>query len=145
MITNKLKELAELRKELSQQKIDLDIYQSELEKTPQYQYLVAQKLICNTQSSEIEQLEKEIRELAVAQFDGQNKKPFKGIEIKEFSVVKVLDEKKALIWASQNAPSILKLDQAKFKKAVENLELDFVEKGVEYKGQIASDLSEYLK
>lgn len=90
-------------------------------------------------------LANEIREVAVQTFDGTNKKPIYGIEIKEFSVIKVLDEKKALIWASQNAPSILKLDQAKFKKAVENLELDFIEKGVEYRGQIASDLSEYLK
>lgn len=144
-ITDKLKELAGKRDVLERCKNDVLYWKQELEKTSEW--IVFQKTLDLQKrfSIEMEELEKEIRDIAVQIFDGQNKKPVHGIEIKEFSVIKVLDEKKALIWASQNAPSILKLDQTKFKKAVENLELDFVEKSVEYRGQIASDLSEYLK
>jgi len=144
-ITDKLKQLAGTRKTKEAAQKSLEKMKELLEDTDEWKsYKYAQDWL-RRMSEQQEEEEKEIRELAVAQFDGKNKKPFIGIEIKEFSVIKVLDEKKTLIWASQNAPSILKLDQTKFKKAVENLELDFVEKNVEYRGQIASDLSEYLK
>lgn len=145
MITDKLKELAQYRSDAQSQKGLVEKLQKKLELTEEWISLQEEKEQLKGLSVVVEQLEEEVRDLAHSLFDGQNKKPFIGIEIKEFSVVKVLDEKRALVWASQNAPSILKLDQTKFKKAVENLELDFVEKGVEYRVQIASDLSEYLK
>lgn len=144
-IIDKLTELAKVRDDIAEYKAISDISKIALEGT--HEWIVYQNNLNNVRGLEQQEsiLANEVREISVQIFDGTNKKPVHGIEIKEFSVIKVLDEKKALIWASQNAPSILKLDQAKFKKAVENLELDFVEKGVEYRGQIASDLSEYLK
>lgn len=144
----KLGQLARTRLAKIAAQKSLDECKELLEDTDEWKSVEDAKEWLNRMSEQQELEEKEIRILSNLHFSNDetaNKKPFKGIEIKEFSIIKVLDEKKALIWASQNAPSILKLDQTKFKKAVENLELDFVEKGVEYRTQIASDLSEYLK
>lgn len=147
-IEEKLKELATRRQDLETTKKELESKKIDLQLTPEWLAVERFTRCVNEDKEAIEALEVEIKlqgTMAFLENPTLGRKPVKGIEVKEFSIIKVLDEKKALIWASQNAPSILKLDQTKFKKAVENLELDFVEKGVEYRTQIASDLSEYLK
>ena len=100
--------------------------------------------------AEVAQLEQTIKSQAYLEWlqlpdHAENKHPFPGIDVKRFEIVKVIDEKKALAWAVQNMPSALKLNTSTLEKGVKALELDFIEKGEEFRVQIASNLDEYLK
>lgn len=96
-------------------------------------------------SNLVDSLKALIREQALREFEETgDKTPVKGVQIKSFSIVSVTDDKTAKKWAAENAPLLLSLDLNKFRKAVENLDLPFVVKGVEHRAEIASDLSMYL-
>jgi len=143
-LQEKLKKLAKMRIIMNDSKESQKHWQQEVEKTNEFFMLKETNEFIKNTGSEIDILEKEIKEESVLIFDGVNRNPFPGIQIKEFHPVSILNMVQAFQWASQNAPSTLKLDETKFKKAVENLELTFIEKKTEYRGQIDSDLSALL-
>ena len=96
------------------------------------------------QAAFVDGMENEIRSIVIHDYDG-DKHPYPGVEIKTFTVITVTDQKAAVKWAGENAPACVKLDEVKFKKVAEALDLPFVSKSTENRVQIASDLSYYLK
>ena len=143
-LQEKLKKLAKMRIIMNDSKESQKHWQHAYANNQQIFMLKETNEFIKNTGSEIDMLEKEIKEESVLIFDGVNRNPFPGIQIKEFHPVSILNMVQAFQWASQNAPFTLKLDEIKFKKAVENLELIFIEKKTEYRGQIDSDLSVLL-
>jgi len=74
----------------------------------------------------------------------KNKKPHDGVQLKEFTVVRILDENAAKEWAATNAPNTVSIKTSKFNQVAKALgSLKFVEIYNEWRAQIASDLSMY--
>lgn len=144
IITDKLMHLAQKRAELEGQKEIVKRTQERLENSMLWKDLQLEIDIRKHLETETSELEALIKQEAVAAFDG-NKHPLTGIEIKSFSVVTITDQKSALKWIAENAPTCLKIDEGKFKKIADTLELPFVDKKDENRAQIASDLSSYLE
>jgi hypothetical protein len=123
-----------------------------LEETQQYKNLHAIKekqLKCR---DEMDTLADEIRKDVLANFDAENispdvepnKKPYDGIQIKEFQTIEVTDEEEAIKWSIDSGQfALVSLVTSKFNKIAKVLDLPFVTKGTEYLAQIASDLSMY--
>jgi len=145
-IEEDLKRLAEIREILKDRKTRGNDLVTNLEQTPQF--IALDNFQNETMQFEDEEafLTQEIRNNAykLSEETGfENRKPINGVQIKQFKLALVKDDRKAKTWLAENAPDLLKI--GKIDKIVENLNLDWVEKGVEYRSQIASDLSEYLK
>ena len=136
--------LAYERQRLARLKDDLSKKQEYLEATMAYKEVQDAQDLVKLAQSEVSRVEELIRDGALVQYrsDGE-KNPIDGIKIKEFSIIRILDENEAKRWATENAPGIVTLNKTKFNKAVKELELNFVQKDKEYRVQIASDLSEY--
>lgn len=145
MDTYWLKELATLREDLEKANKFVEEVEEELKKTPIYQALETYKEMQAGVKKQIDEVTARIKEQALEEYDGENKKPYSGVEIRNFTIVNVLDEKQAKVWAAENAPSTLNISKSKFEKVVKVLELDFIELGEENRVYLASDLSEYLE
>ncbi len=121
--------------------------QTSLEQTSEYTHLQQLKDKIKALNVAINYQEDEIKEHEEKEFSLTGKKnthPIEGVQIKKFSVVRILNEKKAIKWAGDNAPSVLSLKKAPFNKVAKALDgLKFVEIYSEYRAQIASDLSMY--
>lgn len=136
--------LAYERQKLARLKDELSKKQDYLEATMAYKEVQEARDNVKIMEEEVSRVEELIRSVILEEFPSHNnKKPYDGIQIKEFSTITILDENAAKQWATVNAPSIVTLNKSKFNSAVKELELPFVQKGIEYKVQIASDLSMY--
>ena len=136
--------LAYERQKLARLKEDLAKKQEYLEATMAYKEVQEARDNVKIMEDEVGRVEDLIRFIVLEEFPSHgNKKPYDGIQVKEFSTITIIDENAAKRWATENAPSIVTLNKSKFNSAVKALELPFVEKGIEYKVQIASDLSIY--
>lgn len=138
-----LKQLKELRAEIVANTQLQDELNQKVQATPEYQAFLdahTKLSLCREAASE---LEKQIKEEAVelSRQTGFEEKKFGVVNIKEFTVVNILDQKQAVVWAAANAPSCLTLTKD-FEKAAKALELPFVKVEKEYRAQIATDLSE---
>jgi hypothetical protein len=142
-IKDDLKYLAHQRKKLAKQKEAEKTLTEKLEATPEYVALQAIKKEIGNTKDDASRAELQIKNNVIPEFGLDDKKPCDGVQIKEFSVIRVLDEKEAKRWASENAPGVITLNKSKFDRAVKGLELDFIYKDTEYRAQIASDLSMY--
>jgi len=145
MNTDWLKELALLRKDLEKASENVEKCQEELEQTYPWQALQTYKEKQAGIKKDIDEVTNHIKDEVLAEYSGEDTKPYDGVQIKTFTIVEVKDEKKAKIWAAQNAPSLISISKSKFDKAVKELELDFIEIGEEYRVYLASDLSAYLE
>lgn len=147
-LEKELQLVAELRKLVADRKTLRDRALEELQKAEIFQFV-------NDANQKIKEVEEAISEkediarvLALslsAETGYTDRKHSEGIEIKKFTRAIITDETSAKLWVSQNAPSLLKIDEPKVKKAVEYLNLPWITVEDEYRAQIASDLSEYLK
>jgi len=92
--------------------------------------------------SAIEELEKQLREIAYTEWvNTQNKHPHEKIEVKIFKTFKVLSADTVREWALKNLPAALSPDMKKVEKyALEIGPVDGTEKGEEARIQIASKL-----
>jgi hypothetical protein len=148
-VIEKLKKLAELRAGYQANSARVQDAEASAKDTPQWEAYENALDVRGIIGADIEKLEAEIKAEAVDKFIGFaiGKKPFEGLEIKTFTVVKVIDEKAAREWAMKNFTPALKLDTKAIEKAgKENLTPDgLVEITTEHRAQIASDLSGYLK
>jgi hypothetical protein len=148
---NKLAKLHKIRYAMECQQERLDERQAHLEKTVEYEELKHAKSIMTELSEKASELGIEIRKEILVDFnarmdldDEPNKKPYDGIQIKEFQTLEVTDEKKAIQWAVDSGQfNLVSLAKSNFKKVAKVLDLEFVKKGKEYRAQIASDLSMY--
>lgn len=97
-------------------------------------------------AAQVAEVENEVRRLALVAFDGENRRPAAGVEIKKFKTIKY-DEKVALRWAGVHG-LFLKLDVPAFEKFVKQgtmSSLDgIVTLGSEDRAQIATDLDAAL-
>jgi len=146
-IKDKLIDLANVRDTVEFQKERLKLAETALQLTSEYMNVNDIVNEINTLKHAQTNLEADIKTatLQLSEFSGyEDRKPVSGVQIKEFTVVEILDEKKAKIWASQNAPDTISLSKSKFDKVVKVLDLDFVRTGKEYRAQVDSDLSNYL-
>ena len=142
-----LKDLAKIRNDITKTRVDLVYAQELLEERIEYKEVLACKEELKAYTKAQTTLEDQIKPTALrlSSFSGyKDRKPVSGIHVKEFTVVTILDEKKATIWVANNAPSIISISKAKFNKTVKALELDFIKIEAEYRAEILSDLSEYL-
>jgi len=105
------------------------------------------KVVLNMLKQHQAELEQQIKHDAEVEFIRnhlENTKPYEGIQIKQFQVVRILDEREAIRWAGENAPGALSIKTAQFNKIAKALDgLEFVKIDKEYRAQIASDLSMY--
>jgi hypothetical protein len=144
---NNLRQLSINRKKVLSLKEMEKTFQKSLEQTPQYVNLQQLKDKIKALQTAIGYQEDEIKEQAVSEFRSsrdKNTKPYDGIQIKNFQVVRMLDDKAAKEWAATNAPNVLSIKKSPFNKIAKALDgLEFVEIHNEYRAQIASDLSMY--
>ena len=140
-----LRLIAAQRNWLETNKQELHHKEVKLHATSEWEYYETQRGEVAIAASRLSELETFARE-AVVQYatETKEKNPINGISAADSKIVTILDEKKAMAWLNENAPDVLTINQSKFKKAVVNLSLDFVEIKETYSGRIASDLSEYL-
>jgi len=144
-MNDQLKALASLRKEIEGITIEKDLLEHKYKENPAYiSYVTWSEVLMSLKVKEAE-LTKSIREHAVelSKATGYETRKFDKVEVKEFTVVSILDTKQAVQWAAQNAPSTLSLTK-EFDKVAKSLELPFVKVEKEYRGQIASNLDDLL-
>jgi hypothetical protein len=144
---NNLRQLSINRKKVLSLKEMEKTFQKSLEQTPQYVNLQQLKDKIKALQTAIGYQEDEIKEQAVSEFRSsrdKNTKPYNGIQIKTFKVVRILDERKAKKWAGEHAPGTLSIKKSEMNKIAKALgTLEFVEIYPEWRAQIASDLSMY--
>ena len=143
-----LKELAAKRTELLH--LDAEVYdaQKELEQSKPFVALQERKEELKILRARVDGLAGGIKERVGTEFrlsaKPRNTKPYEGIQLKEFQVVTITDERKAKEWAGINAPGTLSIKKAQFNKVAKALDsLEFVRIENEYRVQIASNLSMY--
>lgn len=138
-----LKRLKELRAGIVEKTKLRDELNLKVQETPEYQAYLDAHAKLSMDRAEADELEKVIKEEAVelSRQTGFEERKFGAVNIKEFTLVKILDQKQAVIWAAANAPSCLTLTKD-FEKAAKSLELPFVSVEKEYRAQIATDLSQ---
>ena len=142
-----LKDLAKIRNDIIKTKEDLVYAQELLEERIEYKEVLACKEELKAYAEIQETLEENIRSDAVmlsAFTNYEDRKPVSCVEVKEFTIVNITDERIAKIWVAQNAPDALSIKKAPFNKIAKVMNLDFVDKSKEYRAQVSSNLSEYL-
>lgn len=146
--TAKLKRLAQLRKQMEEDRALVNAYLEEIKKDPRWTGPSSRTTAATVEAS---QLYIELVEESVRLFrETQKKKPFPGLEVKE-TIVLDYNPVNALEWCKTNLPGAIKLNlnttlfETNAKAMSKNgTPLDFVTITTEPKGQIASDLSTYL-
>lgn len=142
----KLAEVAHLRQAKNDILDELNKLQAIINATPEGQAVANLVATLRTLNERLTMAEQETRNAVLGAFqETGERKPVPGAEVKMFATVNITDERAAMTWAIQHVPAAVSLDTKKFGAAVKNLELPFIEVGEEPRGQIASDLSEYLK
>lgn len=148
-IEDKLRKVAEIRKEIREKLFDYDCKKAKIEQSEGYVMMLRAKEIADELIESENILLSEIRERALERFFASNfeaKKPAPGVEIKKFTVLKIKDEKSAKEWAAHNAPNTLRLDERTLQKVIAGgVEVDWASIKDDYRAQISSDLSEYLE
>jgi seryl-tRNA synthetase len=143
----KLATLNLLRKQIENQKFQVEKAEEVLEASAMFLTIKSLKEHLADLEVEADELADEIREDALLEFDlseDKNKKPYDGIQIKEFQTIEVTDEEEAIKWSIDSGQfALVSLVTSKFNKIAKVLDLPFVTKGTEYRAQIASDLSMY--
>lgn len=148
MLDEKLRKLWKLRNEkanvIMKLRVNEDVYMS----TPAYEQAQKYEQEAIDMGNEIKKLEDDIRQEALMISQTSNfeiRHPIDGVEIKKFLLITIKpnQEQTAKIWLAQNAPDLLTINNSKFTKAVENLQLPWIDKSDDYRGQIATDLSKY--
>ncbi len=144
----KLKELAELRRDIQMSNEYIAERKAEYEATEaykSYKKATEAKAELVKQETELNEVIKSLGLEACKQTNWENRTPVLGINVKKFSTFILKDETSAKDWATKNKPSVLTLNMTELKKAVKELELPWFTLEDEYKAQIDSDLSQYLK
>ena len=118
-----------------------------LEKTEEYQRVQQLKEWKKAVQEQSDSVADRIRNDVIREFnrsEDKNKKPYDGIQIKEFQTIEVTDEEEVIKWSIDSGQfALVSLVTSKFNKIAKVLDLPFVTKGTEYRAQIASDLSMY--
>ncbi len=144
----KLKVLAELRQDIQISNEYLAECKAEYEATEaykRYKNAAETKAELVKRETELSEVIKSLGLEACKQTNWENRAPILGINVKKFSNFILKDETAAKDWATKNKPSVLNLNMTELKKAVKELELPWFTLEDEYKAQIDSDLSQYLK
>jgi len=143
----KLMELAITRNKVNRVGQEVKDLETQLEESALGKLLNDTKVVLNMLKQHQAELEQQIKHDAEVEFVRnhlENTKPYEGIQIKQFQVVRILDEREAIRWAGENAPGALSIKTAQFNKIAKALDgLEFVKIDKEYRAQIASDLSMY--
>jgi len=143
----RLKELAITRNKVERLKEQVQDIEDRISMTQWGKQLREAEEALNTLKLHQADLEQQIKHDAEVEFVHnhlENTKPYEGIQIKQFQVVRILDERAAKRWAGENAPGALSIKTAQFNKIAKALDgLEFVKIDKEYRAQIASDLSMY--
>jgi len=143
----KLMELAITRNKVNRVDQEVKDLETQLEESALGKLLNDTKVVLNMLKQYQAELEQQIKHDAEVEFVRnhlENTKPYEGIQIKQFQVVRILDEREAIRWAGENAPGALSIKTAQFNKIAKALDgLEFVKIDKEYRAQIASDLSMY--
>jgi len=146
-ITDYLHELAISRTKVARIKAEVKDLETQLEESELGRTLAIAKENLKMVEAEQQTLEGGIKHQVEVEFIRnhlENTKPYEGIQIKQFQVVHILDEREAIRWAGENAPGALSIKTAQFNKIAKALDgLEFVKIDKEYRAQIASDLSMY--
>ena len=142
-----LKQLADDRIKVARLKAEVKDRQSALEKTQEYQDLESRKEVLRILEASMNGTVEGLKDRIEREFiDGgkENTQPYDGVQVKKFQVVRILDERAAKKWAGENAPGALSIKTAQFNKIAKALDsLNFIEIDIEYRAQIATDLSMY--
>lgn len=118
---------------------------SQLEATEIYKQVEMNRDELKRLKESVAQLESEYKTECVEAFQLTGEKQQLGGQIKEYTVL-AYDEPTAIQWAIEhNHANLLKLDKTKFKKAAEALLPEFVEKSIEPRMTLASDLTKHLE
>jgi hypothetical protein len=142
-----IRDLALGRIELAEEKARVKDLEAEMEQSDAYHKLEEARNHLRLKEAAIRGLEEGIKDRVKTEFiQGglEDTKPYEGIQVKKFQVVRILDERAAKEWAGENAPGALSIKTSQFNKIAKALDaLDFLEIDTEWRAQIASDLSMY--
>lgn len=141
-----LRDLAEERQRAEKAKLAQETIISEAMSSQSYKLAGITR---NDAQARIDELTQTIKQRAVLMFDGKNKKPMPGIQIKEKSVAIITDDAAARKYALEEAPSYVNIDFAGLASLAKKLvgtphELKFVSINTDVVAEIASNLSAYL-
>ena len=138
-------ELARARDDERRSKANIEKVQAKLEQTEEWIYLQQMKTTLSNIQSGIELMEKDVREVALAEYAENKVKDLGGVQIKVFTNLEY-DENTAVNYCLEHQhATLLKLDKRGFEKVAKELKPDFVKIDEVARAQIATDLSEYLQ
>jgi len=134
--------LSQLKDVRVHQKTSKDLMNKMIDSVKESEEYKSFQTMNQTENELIEQLEKDICELALAEYaQSSNKKPHAKVTIKTFKTFKIVEPETVRKWVLTNLPTALKVDEAMVKKyALEFNAVDGTETGQEERVQIASEL-----
>lgn len=145
-VTAMLREVAHLRNAKAEVRVEADGLQEYLDNLPEGKALATLRKTIADISDRLVIAENDARHAAVLAFkETGEKKGVEGAEVKEYTIVEITDKRAALLWAIQNCPDAVTLNESKFARAVERLTLPFIKVDKEPRGTIASDLTNLLE
>lgn len=142
-----LQNLAQINKLMESKLESKKLAEEALKKTPEYYIVQANQNELKELQETDTALRSEIKELALslsALSHFEKRKPAEGVEIKQFETVEIIDEQQAKVWLATNAPSCLSLKKSDVDKVLKVVQTGFSKLNIEYRAQIATDLSGYL-
>lgn len=146
-LRKRLAEVARLRRALADAELEAETAKEVLALTEEARLATLAEEAEREAKVKLAEAEAAAKVEALAEFDGSNKRPLPGVEIKVFHKV-YYNPKDALAWCRANAPNLLVLDAKRFEKGISDGTLLDVpgavaEIALEPRAQLASDLSEY--
>lgn len=142
----KVREVAQLRQAKSDLSDEIDKLQAEIDATEVGKALAKLREAKSNIQARLTIEENETRVLIVKAFNETgDRRPTSKTEVRMFATVTFTDKTRALQWAVENCPDAVTLNEDRLARAVRNLRLGFMEVTDEPRGQIGSDLSEYLE
>lgn len=142
-----LQNLAQINKLMAIRLETKKIAEEALKKTPEYYIVQADQIELKNLQEQQTELQNAVKELAYdlsKVTDFEDRKPATGVEIKRFETVEITDEQQAKVWLATNAPTCLSIKKSDTDKVLKVVQTGFSKLNIEYRAQIASDLSAYL-
>lgn len=142
-----LRNLAQIDKLLEEQLENKKIADEALKQTVEYYAVQTVQLALKELQEKDTELRRAIKEIAYdlsKATEFEDCKPATGVEIKRFETVEITDEQQAKVWLATNAPTCLSIKKSDTDKVLKVVQTGFSKLNIEYRAQIASDLSGYL-
>lgn len=143
-LDDRVRELANLRRQLELAKSVEEMREEDYMQTPQYHAFVEANNTRKKIADQVATADALVRSMAIAEYNETKEKKFPGVSVFT-SESMTYDTALALEWCKERLPEALTIIPKTFEKVAEIMKPDFVKFTDEPKARIASDLSAFLE